>query len=297
MPVRRFKPTSPGRRTMTVSDFKEVTKSKSKPEKSLTEKLAKKGGRNNNGRITTRHQGGGHKRRYRVIDFKRTKDGVPAKVAAVEYDPNRSARIALLHYADGFKAYILAPAGLRVGSFVQSGPGADIKPGNALPLENVPTGTLVHNVELQPGKGGQLARSAGSGIQLVAKDGDYATLRLPSGEMRRVLLTCRATVGQVGNLEHGNITGGKAGRSRWLGKRPTVRGSAMNPGDPPPGGGGGQEKGGPPHRTPRGGRGQVEGRPPSRPPVGRADARQAHPRQAQGIGQADSPRPAPREGE
>ncbi len=184
MPVRRFKPTSPGRRHMTVSDFAEVTKSK--PEKALTEKLTKKGGRNNLGRITTRHQGGGHKRRYRLIDFKRTKDGVPAKVAAIEYDPNRSARIALLHYADGFKSYILAPAGVRVGSIVQSGTDADIKPGNALPLENIPTGTLVHNVELKPGKGGQMARSAGSGIQLVAKDGGYATLRLPSGEMRRV---------------------------------------------------------------------------------------------------------------
>jgi large subunit ribosomal protein L2 len=242
MPVRRFKPTSPGRRFMTVSDFAEITKSK--PEKALTEKLTKKGGRNNNGRITTRHQGGGHKRRYRIVDFKRTKDGVPAKVAAIEYDPNRSARIALLHYADGFKSYILAPAGLRVGSFVQSGPDADIKPGNALPLENIPTGTLVHNVELKPGKGGQMARSAGSGIQLVAKDGGYATLRLPSSEMRRVLLTCRATVGQVGNVDHGNITGGKAGRSRWLGKRPTVRGSAMNPVDHPHGGGEGKSKGG-----------------------------------------------------
>ena len=186
MPVRRFKPTSPGRRHMTVSDFAEVTKSK--PEKALTEKLTKKGGRNNLGRITTRHQGGGHKRRYRLIDFKRTKDGVPAKVAAIEYDPNRSARIALLHYADGFKSYILAPAGVRVGSVVQSGTDADIKPGNALPLENIPTGTLVHNVELKPGKGGQMARSAGSGIQLVAKDSGYATLRLPSGEMRRVML-------------------------------------------------------------------------------------------------------------
>ena len=242
MPVRRFKPTSPGRRHMSVSDFAEVTKSR--PEKALTEKLTKKGGRNNTGRITTRHQGGGHKRRYRIIDFKRTKDGVPAKVAAIEYDPNRSARIALLHYADGFKAYILAPAGVRVGSFVQSGPDADIKAGNALPLENIPTGTLVHNVELKPGKGGQMARSAGSGVQLVAKDGGYATLRLPSGEMRRVLLTCRATVGQVGNVEHGNMTIGKAGRSRWLGKRPTVRGSAMNPVDHPHGGGEGKSKGG-----------------------------------------------------
>src|SRR5215212_2804274 len=180
MPIRKFKPTSPGRRFMSVSTFEEVTKSK--PEKSLTEPVTKKGGRNNNGRITTRHQGGGHKRRYRVIDFKRTKDGVPAKVAAIEYDPNRSARIALLHYLDGAKAYILAPAGLRVGAAVQSGADADIRPGNALPLENIPTGTLVHNVELQPGKGGQMARSAGSGVQLVAKDGAFAVLRLPSGE-------------------------------------------------------------------------------------------------------------------
>ena len=217
MPVRKYKPTSPGRRFMSVSTFDEITKTE--PEKSLVEPLKKSGGRNSYGRITRRHQGGGHKRRYRKIDFKRVKDGVPAKVAAIEYDPNRSARIALLHYADGAKAYILAPARLQVGATVESGPGADIKPGNALPLENIPTGTLVHNVELKPGKGGQMARSAGSGVQLVAKDGGYATLRLPSGEMRRVLLTCRATVGQVGNVEHGNVTIGKAGRSRGLGKR------------------------------------------------------------------------------
>jgi large subunit ribosomal protein L2 len=242
MPVRKFKPTSPGRRFMSVSTFDEITKSK--PEKSLTEKLTKKGGRNNNGRLTMRHQGGGHKRRYRVIDFKRKKDGIPAKVAAIEYDPNRSARIALLHYVDGAKSYILAPARLRVGTMVESGPAADIKPGNALPLENIPTGTLVHNVELQPGQGGKMARSAGSGVQLVAKDGPYAVLRLPSGELRRVLLTCRATVGQVGNLDHENETGGKAGRSRWKGKRPTVRGSAMNPVDHPHGGGEGKSKGG-----------------------------------------------------
>jgi large subunit ribosomal protein L2 len=242
MPVRKFKPTSPGRRFMSVSSFEEITKST--PEKSLTEKLTKKGGRNNYGRITTRHQGGGHKRRYRIIDFKRTKDGVPAKVAAIEYDPNRSARIALLHYADGAKSYILAPARLRVGAVVESGPAADIKPGNALPLENIPTGTLVHNVELKPGQGGKMARSAGSGVQLVAKDGGYAVLRLPSGELRRVLLACRATVGQVGNLEHENETGGKAGRSRWKGKRPAVRGSAMNPVDHPHGGGEGKSKGG-----------------------------------------------------
>jgi large subunit ribosomal protein L2 len=242
MPVRKFKPTSPGRRFMSVSTFDEITKSK--PEKSLTEKLTKKGGRNNYGRLTMRHQGGGHKRRYRVIDFKRTKDGIPAKVAAIEYDPNRSARIALLHYVDGAKSYILAPARLRVGTMVESGPAADIKPGNALPLENIPTGTLVHNVELQPGQGGKMARSAGSGVQLVAKDGPYAVLRLPSGELRRVLLTCRATVGQVGNLDHENETGGKAGRSRWKGKRPSVRGSAMNPVDHPHGGGEGKSKGG-----------------------------------------------------
>jgi large subunit ribosomal protein L2 len=242
MPVRKFKPTSPGRRFMSVSSFEEITKAT--PEKSLTEKLTKKGGRNNYGRITTRHQGGGHKRRYRIIDFKRTKDGVPAKVAAIEYDPNRSARIALLHYADGAKSYILAPARLRVGAVVESGPAADIKPGNALPLENIPTGTLVHNVELKPGQGGKMARSAGSGVQLVAKDGGYAVLRLPSGELRRVLLACRATVGQVGNLEHENETGGKAGRSRWKGKRPAVRGSAMNPVDHPHGGGEGKSKGG-----------------------------------------------------
>ena len=227
---------------MSVSTFEEVTKTE--PEKSLTAPLKKTGGRNVNGRITTRHQGGGHKRRYRIIDFKRLKDGVPAKVHSIEYDPNRSARIALLHYLDGEKAYILAPAQLRVGAMVQSGPDADIKVGNALPLENIPTGTLVHNVELKPGKGGQMARSAGAGIQLVAKDGGYATLRLPSGEMRRVLLTCRATIGQVGNVDHGNITGGKAGRSRWRGIRPTVRGSAMNPVDHPHGGGEGKSKGG-----------------------------------------------------
>jgi large subunit ribosomal protein L2 len=242
MPVRRYKPTSAGRRFMSVSDFAEVDKKA--PEKSLLEPVKKTGGRNNNGRITTRHQGGGHKRRYRVIDFKRRKDGVPATVAAIEYDPNRSARIALLHYADGAKAYILAPAGLRVGATVQSGPDADIRPGNSLPLANIPTGTLVHAVELKPGRGAQMARSAGTGIQLVAKDGDYAVLRVPSGEMRRVLLTCRATVGQVGNAEHQNVTGGKAGRSRWQGKRPAVRGSAMNPVDHPHGGGEGKSKGG-----------------------------------------------------
>ena len=242
MPIRKYKPTSAGRRFMTVSTFEEITKSE--PEKGLVEPLTKKGGRNNKGRITTRHQGGGHKRRYRVIDFKRGKDGVPAKVAAIEYDPNRSARIALLHYADGEKRYILAPARLKVGDRVESGPEADIKPGNSLPLANIPTGTMIHNVELKPGKGGQLARSAGSSIQLVAKEGSYATLRLPSGEMRRVLVACRATIGQVGNVDHENVSGGKAGRSRWRGKRPTVRGSAMNPVDHPHGGGEGKSKGG-----------------------------------------------------
>jgi large subunit ribosomal protein L2 len=240
--ARKFKPTSPCRRFMTFSEFAEVTKSE--PEKSLVEPMKKTGGRNNNGRITTRHRGGGHKRRYRVIDFKRTKDGVPAKVAAIEYDPNRSANIALLHYADGAKAYILAPARLRVGSTVESGPAADIKPGNALPLRNIPTGTLVHNVELKPGQGGKIARGAGTGIQLVGKDEGHGILRLPSGELRRVSLACRATVGQVGNVDHENITGGKAGRSRWRGKRPTVRGSAMNPVDHPHGGGEGKSKGG-----------------------------------------------------
>jgi len=242
MAIRRYKPTSPGRRFMSVSSFDEITKTE--PEKSLTEPLKKSGGRNVNGRITRRHQGGGHKRLYRQIDFKRVKDGVPAKVASIEYDPNRSARIALLHYADGAKAYILAPARLRVGAVVESGPTADIKPGNALPLTNIPTGTLVHNVELKPGQGGKMARSAGSGVQLVAKDEGYGVLRLPSGEMRRVPLTCRATIGQVGNVDHGNLTGGKAGRSRWQGKRPTVRGSAMNPVDHPHGGGEGKSKGG-----------------------------------------------------
>ena len=242
MALKKYKPTSPGRRFMATSGFEEITKSE--PEKSLLEPRPKKGGRNNRGRITTRHQGGGHKRRFRTIDFKRAKDGVPAKVAAIEYDPNRSARIALLHYADGAKSYILAPARLRVGAMVESGPNADIKPGNALPLANIPTGTLVHSVELKPGQGGRMARSAGSSIQLVAKDGDHGVLRLPSGELRRVLLTCRATVGQVGNTDHANQSSGKAGRSRWLGKRPTVRGSAMNPVDHPHGGGEGKSKGG-----------------------------------------------------
>ncbi len=240
MALKKYKPTSPGRRFQTVSDFAEITSTT--PEKSLLEPLSKKGGRNNNGRITTRHQGGGHKRRYRVIDFKRKKDGVPAKVATIEYDPNRSARIALLHYADGEKRYILAPKGLKVGDAVASGTGADIKPGNALPMADIPVGTVIHAVELQPGKGAAIARSAGTSVQLVGKEGDYAILRMPSSEMRRVLVTCRATVGEVGNAEHGNVSIGKAGRNRHLGKRPSVRGTAMNPVDHPHGGGEGKNK-------------------------------------------------------
>ena len=240
MGIKQYKPSSPGRRFQTVSDFAEITTTT--PEKSLLEPLPKKAGRNNYGRITTRHQGGGHKRKYRKIDFKRTKDGVPAKVATIEYDPNRSARIALLHYADGAKAYILQPKGLKVGDVVESGVNADIKPGNALPLANIPVGTLVHAVEFQPGKGAAMARSAGTSIQLMGKEGGYAILRMPSSEMRRVLLDCRATVGEVGNAEHSNIRLGKAGRKRWLGVRPTVRGTVMNPVDHPHGGGEGKNK-------------------------------------------------------
>ena len=228
---------------MEISDFADVTIGNA-PEKKLTRGISKTGGRNNYGRITTRHRGGGHKRRYRQIDFKRLKDGVPAKVASIEYDPNRSARIALLHYADGEKRYILAPARIAVGSAIVSGPEADIRPGNALPLRNIPVGTVVHAVELQPGKGAQMARSAGTSVQLVAKEGDYATLRLPSSEMRKVRLECRATVGAVGNAEHNNIKGGKAGRTRWLGRRPKVRGVVMNPVDHPHGGGEGKSSGG-----------------------------------------------------
>ncbi len=242
MGIKKYKPTSPGRRFVTGSDFEEVTRDR--PEKSLTTKISKTGGRNNRGRITTRHIGGGHKRRYRIIDFKRRKDGVPAKVAAIEYDPNRSARIALLHYVDGEKRYILAPLRIRVGDTVMSGPTADIKPGNALALRDIPTGTIVHNIELQIGRGGQLCRSAGVGAQLVAKEGEYATLRLPSTEMRLVHLDCRATIGQIGNATHENISVGKAGRSRWKGVRPTVRGSAMNPVDHPHGGGEGKSNSG-----------------------------------------------------
>ncbi|MCL1880026.1 MAG: 50S ribosomal protein L2 [Actinomycetia bacterium] len=240
MAIKQFKPTSPGRRFQTVSDFKEITSTT--PEKSLLTPLPKQAGRNNNGRITTRHQGGGHKRKYRIIDFKRRKDNVPAKVAAIEYDPNRSARIALLHYADGAKAYILQPKGLKVGDIVTSGSGSDIKPGNAMSLKDIPVGTLVHAVEMQPGRGAAMARSAGCAIQLMGKEGNYAILRMPSSEMRRVLISCRATIGEVGNAEHGNIKIGKAGRSRWKGVRPTVRGTVMNPVDHPHGGGEGKNK-------------------------------------------------------
>jgi large subunit ribosomal protein L2 len=240
MGLKKYKPTSPGRRFQTVSDFSEITKTE--PEKSLLEPLPKKSGRNNKGRITTRHKGGGHKRRYRKIDFKRTKDGVPAKVASIEYDPNRSSRIALLHYADGEKRYIIAPKGLEVGATVQSGSDADIKAGNALMLKDIPVGTVVHAVEMQPGKGAAMARSAGTSVQLMGKEGDYAILRMPSSEMRRVLVTCRATIGEVGNADHGNISAGKAGRKRWKGVRPTVRGTAMNPVDHPHGGGEGKNK-------------------------------------------------------
>ena len=235
MPLRKRKPTSPGRRFQTVSDFSEVTKDR--PERSLLAPKPKTGGRNAHGRKTARHRGGGHKRQYRIIDFKRTKDGVPARVAAIEYDPNRSAYIALLHYADGEKAYILAPNRLQVGMTVESGPTADIAVGNALPLMRIPVGTVVHNVELQPGRGGQLARSAGAGVQLMAREGGMATLRLPSGEMRMVRDRCRATVGTIGNADHQNIDVGKAGRKRHMGVRPQTRGTAMNPVDHPHGGG------------------------------------------------------------
>ena len=238
MPIKKFKPTSPGRRQMTVSTFEEITTDK--PEKSLVEPLKNKAGRNAQGRLTVRHQGGGHKRSYRIIDFKRNKDGIPAKVATIEYDPNRSARIALLHYVDGEKRNILAPNGLKVGNMVVSGADSDIKVGNALPLKNIPVGTVIHNIELKPLKGGQLCRSAGGAAQLMAKEGDYAHLRLPSGEVRLVHINCKATIGQVGNLDHENITIGKAGRSRWKNKRPTVRGVVMNPVDHPHGGGEGR---------------------------------------------------------
>jgi large subunit ribosomal protein L2 len=252
MAIKRHKPTTPGRRFATWSDNPEVTKRESKPEKSLTEGLKKSGGRNTHGRVTSRHRGGGAKRRYRKIDFKRQKDGVPAKVAAIEYDPNRSAHIALLHYADGDKRYILAPARLSVGDTVESGEKADIRPGNSLPMRAIPTGTTVHNVELTPGRGGQMGRSAGTAIQLVAKEGKHATLRLPSGEMRIVPLECRATVGTIGNADHQNVELGKAGRSRHKGKRPQTRGVAMNPIDHPHGGGEAHKTPGGHPRTPWG---------------------------------------------
>ncbi len=242
MGIKKYKPTSPARRFYTSSDFKDITKST--PEKKLLRKLTSTGGRNNHGRITTRFRGGGHKRRFRVIDFKRRKIGVPAKVAAVEYDPNRSARIALLHYADGEKTYILCPDGLNVGDTILSSMKADIKPGNSLRLRHIPPGTQVHNVEMRKGKGGQMVRSAGTAAQLMAKDGNYAQLRLPSGEIRRIHLDCRATVGQVSFKEHGNIKLGKAGRKRWLGRRPHNRGVTMNPVDHPMGGGEGRSSGG-----------------------------------------------------
>ena len=250
MAIRKRKPTSAGRRFQTTSDFSEITKTT--PEKSLLVSKPKSGGRNAYGRKTSRHRGGGHKQQYRVIDFRRVKDGVTAKVASIEYDPNRTCRIALLHYADGEKSYILAPKGLEVGDHVESGPKADIKPGNALPMRYMPVGTMVHNVELRPGQGGKMGRSAGTGVQLVAKDGDYATLRLPSTEMRRVLIDCRATVGEVGNSEHELIKIGKAGRNRWKGVRPQTRGVAMNPVDHPLGGGEGKTSGGRPAVSPWG---------------------------------------------
>lgn len=242
MAVKKFKPTTPSRRYMTVSSFDEITKIE--PEKSLLAPLRKSGGRNTNGRITSRRRGGGHKRRYRIIDFRRDKDGVPAKVASIEYDPNRSARIALLHYADGEKRYILAPNKLSVGDLVESGDNADIKPGNSLKLKDIPVGTIIHNIELQVGKGGQMVRSAGVMAQIMAKEGKYAHVKLPSGEVRLVRQECKATIGQVGNIEHENITVGKAGRSRWKGKRPSVRGVVMNPHDHPHGGGEGKSPAG-----------------------------------------------------
>ena len=250
MAIRSRKPTSAGRRFQTTSDFADVTKST--PEKSLLAKKSKTGGRNSYGRKTSRHRGGGHKQRYRVVDFRRVKDGVTARVAGIEYDPNRTCRIALLHYADGEKAYILAPKGLNVGDTVESGHGADIKPGNAMPLRYIPVGTTIHNVELRPGQGGKIGRSAGIAVQLVAKEGDHATLRMPSTEMRRVPIDCRATVGEVGNSEHELVKVGKAGRNRWKGIKPQTRGVAMNPVDHPMGGGEGRTSGGRPATSPWG---------------------------------------------
>jgi large subunit ribosomal protein L2 len=247
MPTKLYKPTSPGRRGMTGSTFEEITKSK--PEKSLTEPIRQRAGRNNQGRITVRHRGGGHKRKYRIIDWRRDKRGTPATVIAIEYDPNRSARIALLQYEDGEKRYIVAPNGLKVGAALMSGPDAELSTGNALPLRNIPTGTTIHNLELRPGQGARLVRSAGNAAQLMAKDGDWAQVRLPSGEVHRIHTACIATIGQVGNPEHAAMKVGKAGRSRWMGIRPTVRGSVMNPRDHPHGGGEG--------KAPRGGQPQT----------------------------------------
>lgn len=242
MSIKKVKPTSPGRRFQSYSSFEEITRTN--PERRLLKSLKKSGGRNAHGRITIRHRGGGHKRHYRAIDFKRDKTGIPSKVAAIEYDPNRSSRIALLHYADGEKRYILAPVGLRVGDIVESGPDADIKPGNTLPLNNIPLGTQIHNIELRLGKGGQIVRSAGTYAQLMAKEDPYALVKLPSGEVRMVLLKCKASIGQIGNVGHENKELGKAGRKRWLGRRPKVRGVAMNPVDHPMGGGEGRSSGG-----------------------------------------------------
>jgi len=279
MAVKRHKPTSPGRRFATWSDRAEVTKKT--PEKGLTEGLTKSGGRNSRGRITSRHRGGGAKRLYRKVDFKRQKDGVPARVAAIEYDPNRTAYIALINYADGDKSYILPPNRLRVGMTVESGLRADITVGNALPLRAIPTGTTVHNVEINPGRGGQMGRSAGTAIQLVAKEGNRATLRLPSGEMRMVPIECRATVGSIGNAEHQNITVGKAGRSRHKGIRPQTRGTAMNPCRP----------------SARRWRGLDHGGSPSGHALGRADARLPHTQEEQAVGPHDRSQAAPREGQ
>ena len=248
MPVKKYNPTSPGRRSMSVSSFEEITKSR--PEKSLLAVKKSTGGRNNNGRITTRHRGGGHKQHYRIIDFKRNKFNIPGKVAAIEYDPNRSARIALINYADGEKRYILAPLGLKVGDTIMSGDQAEVRVGNTVPLRRIPLGTQIHNIELQIGRGGQLVRSAGASAQLMARDEQYAQVRLPSGEVRMIHVNCQATIGQVGNVDHSNVRIGKAGRARWLGQRPEVRGAAMNPRDHPHGGGEG--------RAPRGGQPQTK---------------------------------------
>jgi large subunit ribosomal protein L2 len=248
MAIRKLRPMTPSTRNYSVSTFEEVTKKG--PEKKLVRKLSKSGGRNNTGRITSRHRGGGHKRRYRVIDFKRKKHGVPGRISAIEYDPNRSCRIALIVYADGDKTYILAPEGLKVGSVIEAGPEVEIQTGNALPLKNIPVGSYVHNVEMKPGKGGQIARSAGNAVQVMAKEGNFASMKLPSGEVRKISLACYATIGTVGNADHENLSYGKAGRSRWLGIRPQTRGMAMNPVDHPMGGGEGRSKSGGGHKHP-----------------------------------------------